>query len=170
MDRPCISRRSRTSRQTFAAALFSVALLLCLCACAAPHSLDSADQEIAADGFAIGRIGVCGQESAQAAREFRDAGYLAVNLGGDVDAALANPVNRQCRFAAIVGAVDVDGLHQYGMRVLDMRTGQSLWSGVGPYGNDQDSLQTRAGLLRALRSMIADFAAQFPPCATPGGC
>ncbi len=170
MDRLHSERSSRTRRQQLAAALLAAGLLLCLAACAVPRTLDSSDQEVAADGFAIGRIGVCGQLSAQAAQEFRNAGYLAIDLGGDVDTALSGPVNRQCRFAAVVGAVDVDGLHQYGMRVMDLETGKSLWSGVGPYGNDEDLPQTRMALLRALRTMIADFSAQFPPCPTPDGC
>lgn len=131
------------------------------------RDVDRADMDYVTDSFPIGRIGVYGQISNDASLEFIFAGYEAVDLGPDIAMALDKAEQKGLRFVALVTATDVDRSHQYGMSVMDVKTGNVLWAGEGPGGNDDSLPQTRERAIMAVRAMVASFSQPYPPAGPP---
>ncbi len=141
-------------------------LVLFLAGCST-RDVDRADMDYVTDSFPIGRIGVYGQISNDASLEFIFAGYEAVDLGPDIATALDKAEQKGLRFVALVTATDVDRSHQYGMSVMDVKTGNVLWAGEGPGGNDDSLPQTRERAIMAVRAMVASFSQPYPPAGPP---
>lgn len=144
----------------------SLVFILFLAGCST-RDVDRADMDYVTDSFPIGRIGVYGQISNDASLEFIFAGYEAVDLGPDIATALDKAEQKGLRFVAQVTATDVDRSHQYGMSVMDVKTGNVLWAGEGPGGNDDSLPQTRERAIMAVRAMVASFSQPYPPAGPP---
>lgn len=133
---------------------------------------DGVDVESATNDFEIVKIGVCGPLSAEASNEFMYAGYLVEDLGRDIVTTMDASDGRTFTFMAIVGTVaygtpDPFGLSSYAMRVVDLKTGETLWTSEGVYQNTATLTREDRPVSEVFREMIADFAKSYPPARTP---
>ncbi|MHC1701455.1 MAG: hypothetical protein AB9900_10810 [Humidesulfovibrio sp.] len=156
--------------------LVKAAIVLCVLISAAGCSgttYDGIDYEYVTNAFPVARIGICGPLSSDAANEFMYAGYLAADLGPDVVASMDAFDDRSFTFVAVAGTVAYDtpdplGFSSYGMRVLDLKTGQTLWTSEGEYQNRAALRRESRPVSEVFREMVADFARSYPPARTPG--
>jgi len=148
------------------AVLLAMLCLVSVAGCGS-RSYEPADVEFVAGGFPVRRVAVCGPFSAQATVEFIYAGYQAVDLGPDVMAAMRGS-DDGAQVLALVGEVidepvAVPGSLNYGMRVVDRRTGATLWASDNAYQNVTSPTGEDESVTLALRGTISDFSKQFPP-------
>lgn len=122
------------------------------------------------DGFPIDRIGICGPMSDRLADAFIYAGYLAADLGPD-DAACPDMAQAKgIKFVAVCElAPDPDatpGLaDDYNMLVLDMHTGDRIWSVIGEQTPTGLRVRRNGTLEVAFHDMVAAFSTIYPPAA-----
>jgi len=153
-------------RQIFLALslMFSVNFV---CACSASN-YDSVDVEYGTNSFQISKIGVCGPLSAEAATEFMYAGYLVEDLGHDILNSMDDISAKGFLFVAIAGIVqyetpDPSGFSSYAMRVVDVKTGETLWTSEGEYQSRKALRREKRPVSDVFRDMVADFSKVYPP-------
>jgi len=129
---------------------------------------EAVDMEYVTNSFSISKIGVCGPLSTEAATEFMYAGYLVEDLGSDVLESMGDVPDKGFYFMAIAGKIaydepDPSGFSSYALRVVDLKTGETLWSSEGEYQTLKALIREKRPLSQVFRDMVSDFAKTYPP-------